>query len=131
MTHHQKELYQINEKQTIDIEISADKDGFLIQYDNGRVKDAKFSIRLDAALLLSLYTEFEKKTKEFFLEEELQINDVKFDFYRGNSLYFDIYFENNINQDAYQARMYVYYMSNNHGNIGEIHSFHLVNNRMA
>ena len=62
------------------------------------------------------------------IKEELLINSVNFDFYRGNSLYFDIYFTNKLNKLTYQARMYVFYKTNNHGSLGDIYAFHLINN---
>ena len=127
----QKELHQLNEKQSIDIEISTIEDGFFIQYENGRLKDESFSISLTNELMITLFKEFEKKSNDFISKEEIHLTSVNFDFFRVNSLYFDIYFENIINKAVYQARMYVYYRYNNHGNIGDIYEFNLVNNKIC
>ncbi|MGB1018639.1 MAG: hypothetical protein ACPGVH_06195 [Chitinophagales bacterium] len=124
----QKELHQLNEKQSIDIEIIKIVDGFLIKFENGRSKDETFSISLTNELMITLFKEYDKKSNEFIVKEELLINSVNFDFYRGNSLYFDIYFTNKLNKLTYQARMYVFYKTNNHGSLGDIYAFHLINN---
>lgn len=124
----QNEMHYISEKLTIDIDIESVADGFLIKYSNGRVTEEQFQITLDKALLISLLKEFEKRSNEFVTEEELNIINVVFDFFRNNSLYFDVFFENKASKETYHSRMYVFYKSNNHGNIGEIYDYHLVSN---
>lgn len=124
----QNEMHYVNEKLTIAIDIVKAEEGFVIKYDNGRVAGENFQITLDFDLLISLLKEFEKRSNEFITKEELYINSIVFDFFRNNSLYFDVFFTNKGNKEEYHARLYVYHKSNNHGNMGEIHDFHLVNN---
>ena len=57
----QKELHQLNEKQSIDIEIIKIVDGFLIKFENGRSKDETFSISLTNELMITLFKEVIKE----------------------------------------------------------------------
>lgn len=122
----QNEMHQVNEKLTIAIDIEKTNDSFVIKYDNGRVEGDSFRITVDFDLMISLLKEFEKRSNEFITKEEMLIENVVFDFFRNNSLYFDIFFKHKITKITYHARMYVFYKSNNHGNISEIHNFELV-----
>lgn len=124
----QNEMHYVSEKLTIAIEVLKQNEGFLIKYDNGRVDGENFRITLDYDLMFSLLKEFENRSNEFITKEELHIESVVFDFFRNNSLYFDVFFQNKDTQKSFHARLYVYYKCNNHGNIGEIHEFHLVSN---
>lgn len=124
----QSEMHYVNEKLTIAINIVKAEEGFVLNYDNGRVVGANFRITVDNFLIISLLKEFEKRSNEFITKEELQIDSIVFDFFRNNSLYFDIFFHNKATKNAFHARLYVYHKTNNHGNMGEIHDFHLVNN---
>lgn len=127
----QNEMHYVSEKLTIDIEIQSIADGFVIKYDNGRAKDEKFTITLDKPLFISILKEFEQKSIEFIQIEELNILNVVFDFFRNNTLYFDVFFENKASKKSHHCRMHVFYKSNNHGNIGEIYSLEIFDNSIS
>lgn len=124
----QNEMQNISERLTITIEILKANEGFYIKYDNSRVVGENFRITLDYDLMISLLKEFENKSNEFITKDEMVLEGVSYDFYRNNSLYFDIFFQNKITKKTFHARMYAFYKDNNHGNLGEIHDFHLVSN---
>lgn len=124
----QNEMHIVSEKLTIIIDILKENEGFIIKYENSRVVGEKFRITLDLDLMITLLKEFENKSNEFILKEELNLINVAYDFYRNNSLYFDVFFQNKVTKLNYHARMYVFYKDNNHGNMGEIHDFHIVSN---
>jgi len=124
-------MHYVSEKLTIDIEILSIADGFVIKYDNGRAKGEKFTITLDKPLFIAILKEFEQKSVEFIQIEELNILNVVFDFFRNNTLYFDVFFENKASKKSYHSRMHVFYKSNNHGNIGEIYSLEIFDNSIS